>query len=151
MFGRRRRARVASRRETPALPVPAEAVTIDGTATALSPDDVYELVSRRVAEALGPNGRYSLVLRSANDTDEIFSTLATRSLSLAITQTIVGATEVPAPPALHSARTATESALREHTAVAVWADPHRHDPDSIDPAIVFPPVRSDAIAARTGS
>ncbi len=125
MFGRRRRAQIPMTR--PAAP----------SHEPLSPDEVYELVSRRVGEALGPDGRYSLVLRSAADTDAIFSQLASRSLSLAVTRAIVGH-DVVVGPSAHGRTAAAETALREQTAIAVWADPLRHDPDAVDPAIVSP-------------
>lgn len=126
MFGRRRRSQV-----------PVAAPTASPTAP-LSPDQVYDLVNRKVLDALGPDGRYSLVLRSAADTDAIFSQLAARSLSLAITRSIVGSDETATHVPIHGKTTAAESARREHAAIAVWADPRRHDPDSVDPAIVSP-------------
>lgn len=126
MFGRRRRPQV-----------PVAAPTAPSTAP-LSPDEVYDLVNRKVLDALGPDGRYSLVLRSAADTDAIFSQLAARSLSLAITRSIVGDAEAATHAPTHGKATAVESARREHAAIAVWADPRRHDPDAVDPAIVSP-------------
>lgn len=128
MFGRRRRSQV------PVIP-PTPAPSAD-----LSPDEVYDLVSRKVLDALGPEGRYSLVLRSASDTDAIFSQLAARSLSLAITRSIVGTDAVPRHVPTHGKAAAAESARREHAAIAVWADPRRHDPDAVDPALVSPPT-----------
>jgi hypothetical protein len=149
MFGRRRRAKVVT--DFPATPKPMSHGRAPDPAT-LTPDDVYDLVNRRVAEALGPDGRYSLVLRSAADTDAIFSQLASRSLSLAITQAIVGAGVVPTAahlPGAHERRVLPPQA--EHTAIAVWADPTRHDPDTVDPAIVSPlstGVRADTVPLR---
>lgn len=141
MFGRRRRAKVSPDR--PATPKSTHAsfrgIPSSAEPSQLTPDDVYDIVNRRVADALGPDGRYSLVLRSAADTDAIFSQLASRSLSLAITQAIVGAGVVPAAshlPGAHERSVLTPRA--EHTAVAVWADPTRHDPDVVDPRIVSP-------------
>lgn len=136
MFGRRRRAKVTTDRAATPMSQSAGSKPVR---EALTPDDVYDLVNRRVAEALGPDGRYSLVLRSATDTDAIFSQLASRSLSLAITQAIVGAGVVPAAAHLPGAHERTVlSPHDEHTAIAVWADPTRHDPDVVDPAIVSP-------------
>ena len=135
MFGRRRRAKVVNdRAATPKVSrVPA------APPETLTSDDVFDLVNRRVAEALGPDGRYSLVLRSAADTDAIFSQLASRSLSLAITEAIVGAGVVPTASVSRGAHERTVlPPLAEHTAIAVWADPMRHDPDVVDPAIVSP-------------
>jgi hypothetical protein len=135
MFGRRRRSQVPVDLPTPAQHDP------------LTPDEVYALVNKRVLDALGPDGRYSLVLRSAADTDAIFSQLAARSLSLAITRSIVGSDALASHPSAHG-RSAAESAQHEHRTIAVWADPQRHDPDVVDPAIVSPPVRgagSDAL------
>lgn len=145
MFGRRRRAKVVT--DFPATPKPAASFVPGSTSAreSLTPDDVYDLVNRRVAEALGPDGRYSLVLRSAADTDAIFSQLASRSLSLAITQAIVGAGVVPAASRLPGAHERSVLSPRaEHSAIAVWADPMRHDPDAIDPAIVTPTTSSDS-------
>lgn len=135
MFGRRRRAQVPASPPTPSSNV------------GLSPDEVYDLVNRKVLDALGPDGRYSLVLRSAADTDAIFSQLAARSLSLAITRSLVG-TDTAAHVPTHGKATAAEYARREHAAIAVWADPLRHDPDSVDPAIVSP--STGGLQARGG-
>jgi hypothetical protein len=152
MFGRRRRAKVVT--DFPATPkstVPASTGRAPDRET-LTPDDVYDLVNRRVADALGPDGRYSLVLRSAADTDAIFSQLASRSLSLAITQAIVGAGVVPAASHLPGAHErAVLPPQAEHTAIAMWADPTRHDPETVDPAIVSPGttgVRADTVTLR---
>ncbi|RUQ97637.1 hypothetical protein [Labedella endophytica] len=150
MFGRRRRAKVVTDRAAASKPTPTGSTP---ERASLTPDDVYDLVNRRVAEALGPDGRYSLVLRSAADTDAIFSQLASRSLSLAITQAIVGAGVVPAASHLPGAHERTVlSPQAEHTAVAVWADPMRHDPDTVDPSIVAPDratgIRADTIPLR---
>jgi hypothetical protein len=136
MFGRRRRAKVVTDRSATFTSASARPT---GTHEPLSPDDVYDLVNRRVAETLGPDGRYSLVLRSAADTDAIFSQLASRSLSLAITEAIIGSGLVSDASVGRGAHERSVlSPLAEHTAVAVWADPLRHDPDAIDPAIVSP-------------
>jgi hypothetical protein len=115
------------------------AASVSGHDSPLTADQVYEMVSQRVAEALGPHGRYSLVLRSAHDTDAIFSTLATRSLSLAITQAILGADDIETNDAARH-RAVAESARREHAAIAVWADPVRHDPNHVDDRLVSPPI-----------
>ena len=163
MFGRRRRAKVVT--DFPATPKSAGWSSTAPTSTApsgstarrsgpetLPADDVYDLVNRRIAEALGPDGRYSLVLRSAADTDAIFSQLASRSLSLAITQAIVGAGIVPDASHLPGAHERTVLAPQaEHAVIAVWADPMRHDPDTVDPAIVSPGtagVRADTVPLR---
>jgi hypothetical protein len=137
MFGRRRRAQV------PVDP------PIGQQQKPLTPDEVYALVNKRVLDALGPDGRYSLVLRSAADTDAIFSQLAARSLSLAITRSIVGPESLASRPSTHG-RSAVESAQLEHRTIAVWADPRRHDPDVVDPSIVSPPARGLGTGAVMG-
>lgn len=153
MFGRRRRAKVSTDR--PATPKSTRASSRGVSSTepsSLTPDDVYDLVNRRVADALGPDGRYSLVLRSAADTDAIFSQLASRSLSLAITQAIVGAGVVSATSHLPGAHERTVLSPRaEHTAVAVWADPTRHDPDTVDPRIVSPEPHTVPLRVVSGA
>ncbi|RWZ52019.1 hypothetical protein ELQ90_08100 [Labedella phragmitis] len=115
----------------------------------LTPDEVYARVNKRVLDALGPDGRYSLVLRSAADTDAIFSQLAARSLSLSITRSIVGTETLASHPSAHG-RSAVEAAQHEHRTIAVWADPQRHDPDAIDPSIVSPPARGRGAGAVLG-
>lgn len=175
MFGRRRhraRAQVA-------LPTPVEAPT---PAPQLSEEQLFDVVRDRLDEFLGAQGEWTLVRRSAGDTDEFFQSMTAFSVARDVTSSILAtargelAGAKPAdqtstvtlsdfvgfgasalqPASISSAdsdefvtRPVAEQVTFELNAIAVWADPQRHDPGHVNPDLVTPPAASIASASKT--
>jgi hypothetical protein len=165
MFGRRRhRAPV-----NVAPPTPVEAPLPD---VQLSEEQLFDVVRKRLEDFMGAHGEWSLVRRNDADTDEFFQDMAAFSLARDVTASILGSTAEkqqasPAPDVTVSGfagfgasvlsaepydapefdtlvtRPVAEQVTFELNAIAVWADPKRHDPSHVSDAMVNPPVPTD--------
>ncbi len=167
MFGlRRHRARVQVAPPTPiAPPLPAPQ---------LSEEQLFEVVRARLEDFVGATGDWTLVRRSEADTDEFFQSMTAFSVARDVTASILatargdqdettaahptsdvtlsgfagfGASVLDFRPVEESelvTRPITEKITFELDAIAVWADPKRHDPAHVSPDLVSPPSADDA-------
>ena len=165
MFGRRRhRAPV-----NVAPPTPIEAPL---PAVQLSEEQLFDVVRSRLEEFMGAQGEWTLVRRADADTDEFFQDMTAFSLARDVTRSILGTTAVAqeasaAPDVTLSdfagfgasvldakpfeapnvdtliTRPVAEQITFELNAIAVWADPQRHDPSHVSPDLVTPPANAE--------
>lgn len=96
----------------------------------LTHQQVLEALQSRLAEHFGPNGRWSLVRRSDDDTDVIFQESFTQALSRELAESIVAAPEQAAAPVDWKPQP-----------IAIWAEPVQSDENTASPE------RHDRIAA----
>ena len=162
MFGRRRH-------RAPVNVAPPTPVEVPLPAVQLSEEQLFDVVRQRIEDFLGADGDWSLVRRSVADTDEFFQDMAAFSLAQDVTRSILGtpAVAAEASPELDvtlsgfagfgasvldaDPQTApdfdtlvthpvAEQVTFELNAIAVWADPKRHDPSHVSDELVNPPV-----------
>lgn len=139
MFGRRRKRRKAELLAPPPAP----------PAIQLSEEQLFEVVSAKVTEFMGAEGSWTLVRRDETHTDSIFQVMASDSLARDITASILGnqvavphepiADDVLTLPSIPRDVDTVQQVEIELKAIAIWADPQRHDPAYVDPALVSPP------------
>jgi hypothetical protein len=84
MFRRWRRARLAAQASAHAA-----APTPRPTAADLRGEHLFELLNARLAEFIGPNGTWSLVRRTPDDTDQIFHAMLTHQIAAELTRTVL--------------------------------------------------------------
>ncbi|RLQ85784.1 hypothetical protein D9V28_02695 [Mycetocola zhadangensis] len=141
-------------------------------AVQLSEEQLFDVVRKRLEDFMGAQGEWSLVRRADADTDEFFQDMAAFSLARDVTSSILGKTVV-APEASPEidvklsgfagfgasvldaepfeapdfdtlvTRPVAEQITFELNAIAVWADPKRHDPAHVSAELVNPPVPTD--------
>lgn len=109
MFGRRRHAAAV-----PAAPVPQ-----------LTDAQILEIVHGKVSELIGEKGEWTVVRRAADDTDTIFHSILSQSVSVGIAAALAEARRrleagepVTAPQHLAAVVAATEPSHAEHVAEA---------------------------------
>ena len=84
MFRRWRRARLAAQASAHAA-----APTPRPTAADLRGEHLFELLNARLAEFIGPNGTWSLVRRTPDDTDQIFHAMLTHQIASELTRSVL--------------------------------------------------------------
>ena len=84
MFRRWRRARLAAQASAHAA-----APTPRPTAADLRGEHLFELLNARLAEFIGPNGTWSLVRRTPDDTDQIFHAMLTHQIAAELTRSVL--------------------------------------------------------------
>ena len=84
MFRRWRRARLAAQASAHAA-----APTPRPTAADLRGEHLFELLNARLAEFIGPNGTWSLVRRTPDDTDQIFLAMLTHQIASELTRSVL--------------------------------------------------------------
>ncbi|TFC95172.1 MULTISPECIES: hypothetical protein [Cryobacterium] len=108
MFGRRRRVAPVAPVSPPPVPE-------------LSDAQVFELLHSQISRLVGPQGQWTLVPRSADDTDVIFHGLKAHQISSSLANVLRAATAV-----LRGEVTAEPTALPFTPApISVWAEPER--------------------------
>jgi hypothetical protein len=164
MFGRRRH-------RAPVNVAPPAPVEVPLPAVQLSEEQLFDVVRKRLEDFMGATGEWTLVRRAEADTDEFFQDMAAFSLARDVTASILGtsvsATEasaasdaVPSTLAGFGASVldaepfdapdfdtlvthpVAEQVTLELNAIAVWADPKRHDPSHVDVKLVTPTAPS---------
>ncbi|MCP2030483.1 hypothetical protein L1277_000547 [Okibacterium sp. HSC-33S16] len=166
MFGRRRH-------RAPVNVAPPAPVEVPLPAVQLSEEQLFDVVRQRLEDFMGASGEWTLVRRADADTDEFFQDMAAFSLARDVTASILGtststaqaspvAENVPSGLAEFGAsvldaepfdapdfdslvtRPIADQVTFELNAIAVWADPKRHDPSHVDASLVNPPAPADS-------
>ena len=142
MFGRRRhRAPVTL---APPAPVPMPGIQ-------LSEEQLFEKVRVRLDEHMGAHGDWTLVRRTATDTDTFFHDMAAFSLAREITTAIVGS--VAAVTAAHNDDTSVAAAeihknIIQTITVTTLPSTVKSGTADIDPAVFDAPTALDAAPAE---
>ncbi|GAB3120986.1 hypothetical protein [Glaciibacter psychrotolerans] len=118
MFGRRRRV-------APVIHAP----VIQTALPELSDERVFELLHDRLAELIGATGQWTLIPRTADDTDVFFHALKAHEVATLLTTLL--ATE---KAELRGERSVEPTAFPWTPApISVWVDPHTAPPASVAP------------------
>jgi hypothetical protein len=168
MFGRRRHR--APVNVAPPIAVEAALPAVQTSAVQISEEQLFDVVRSRLEDFMGAHGEWTLVRRADSDTDEFFQGMAAFSLARDVTRSILGATAISQQAGTESAvsqssltnpaaavpgtdtvvseaslvtRPLAEQVTFELNAIALWADPKRHDPSHVSADLVTPPVTVD--------
>ncbi|GAA2027167.1 hypothetical protein GCM10009819_08160 [Agromyces tropicus] len=123
MFRRWRRARLAAQAAAHTAPAPSPRAT----AADLRGEQIFELVNARLSRFIGPDGQWSLVRRSAEDSDHIFQSMLTHQIAAEVTRAILEEREQVA--VVVPAEEASLALSWSPAPLVVWADPV----DAVDP------------------
>ena len=124
MFRRWRRARLAAQ----AAAHTASAPSPRATAADLRGEHIFELVNARLSRFIGPDGQWSLVRRSADDSDRIFQAMLTHQIAAEVTRAILEEREQVA--VVVPAEEASLALSWTPAPLVMWADPGDVDADS---------------------
>ena len=129
MFRRwRRRARlVAEASAHAAAPAPRP------TAADLRGEHLFDLLNAKLSEFIGPGGTWSLVRRTADDTDNIFHAMLTHQIAAELTRTVLDERDTVA--VVVPAEDEPLALSWQPAPLVVWADP-----------VVIPEAEADAAA-----
>ncbi|MGI9823968.1 hypothetical protein [Agromyces sp. Marseille-Q5079] len=116
MFRRWRRARLAAQASAHAA-----AKTPRPTAADLRGEHLFELLNAKLSEFIGPNGAWSLVRRSDDDTDQIFDAVITHQISAELTRAVLD--ERDAVAVVVPAEAEPLALSWEPAPLVVWAEP----------------------------
>src|SRR4029453_6979767 len=126
MFRRWRRARLA-----PPAAAPAAAPTPRPTAADLRGEHLFDLLNAKLSEFIGPGGTWSLVRRTADDTDNIFHAMLTHPIPAAPPRRV--REERATVPVVVPAEDEPLALSWQPAPLVVWADP-----------VVVPEAEADA-------
>ena len=132
MFRRWRRARLAAQASAHVA-----ASTPRLTSADLRGEHLFELLNAKLSEFIGPNGTWSLVRRSPEDTDQIFHAMLTHQIAAELTRAILDERDSVA----HVVPAGEESMVLgwEPAPLVVWADPVAV-PESASDAAALPSI-----------
>jgi hypothetical protein len=116
MFRRWRRARLAAQASAHAA-----APTPRPTAADLRGEHLFELLNAKLSEFIGPNGTWSLVRRTADDTDQIFHAMLTHQIAADLTRSVLDEREAVA--VVVPAENEPLALSWQPAPLVVWADP----------------------------
>ncbi|WP_394552464.1 hypothetical protein ACDF64_16630 [Agromyces sp. MMS24-JH15] len=140
MFRRWRRARLAAQAAShvaPPAPRP--------TAADLRGEQLFELVNAKLMEFIGPNGAWTVVRRSQDDTDSIFHAVLAHQISVELTRAVLD--ERDAVAVVVDADQKPMALDWEPAPLVVWADPLL-DADAQAPAVASVEVDAYEFTAR---
>lgn len=116
MFRRWRRARLAAQASAHAA-----APTPRPTAADLRGEHLFELLNAKLSEFIGPNGTWSLVRRTPDDTDQIFHAMLTHQIAADLTRSVLDEREAVA--VVVPAEDEPLALSWQPAPLVVWADP----------------------------
>ena len=116
MFRRWRRARLAAQASAHAAAKPPRPTAAD-----LRGEHLFELLNAKLSEFIGPNGAWSLVRRSEDDTDQIFDAVITHQISAELTRAVLD--ERDAVAVVVPAEAEPLALSWEPAPLVVWAEP----------------------------
>jgi hypothetical protein len=116
MFRRWRRARLAAQASAHAA-----APTPRPTAADLRGEHLFELLNAKLSEFIGPNGTWSLVRRTPDDTDQIFHAMLTHQIAADLTRSVLDEREAVA--VVVPAENEPLALSWQPAPLVVWADP----------------------------
>ena len=123
MFRRWRRARLAA--QPPPTPLPHRRPARRPRTSAAS--TCFELVNARLSRFIGPDGQWSLVRRTADDSDRIFQAMLTHQIAAEVTRAILEEREQVA--VVVPAEEASLALSWTPAPLVMWADPVDLDAD----------------------
>ena len=126
MFRRWRRARLAAQASAH---VAASAPRL--TSADLRGEHLFELLNAKLSEFIGPNGTWSLVRRSPEDTDQIFHAMLTHQIAAELTRSVLD--ERDAVAVVVPAENEPLALSWQPAPLVVWAEP-----------VVVPEIDADA-------